>query len=93
MDKEMFLTLFKSIVRPHLEYGSNVWSVIYKKEAIQIENVHRRATKLVKKYTTSELHRTPEISWIAMLVLLFTCMLVLKALQSLCCMFLYSDFK
>jgi hypothetical protein len=62
---EMFLTLFKSIVRPYLEYGSNVWFVIYKKEAIQIENVHRRATKLVKKYTTSELHRTHEISWIA----------------------------
>ena len=45
----MFLTLFKSIVSPYLEYGSNVWSVIYKKEAIQIENLQRRATKLVKK--------------------------------------------
>jgi hypothetical protein len=33
----MFLTLFKSIVGPHLEYGSNVWSVIYKKEAMQID--------------------------------------------------------
>ena len=32
MDKEMFLTLFKSIARPHLEYDSNVWSVIYKKK-------------------------------------------------------------
>ena len=31
IDKEMFLSLFKSIVRPHLEYGSNVWSVIFKK--------------------------------------------------------------
>ena len=61
----MFLTLFKSIARPHLEYDSNVWSVIYKTEAMQIENVQRRATKLVKKYT-SELHRTrPEIYWIA----------------------------
>jgi len=48
MDKKMFLTLFKSIVRSHFEYGSNVWSVIYKKEAIQIENVQRRATKLVQ---------------------------------------------
>jgi hypothetical protein len=42
MDKDMFLTVFKSIVRPHLEYGSSVWSVIYKKEAIQLENVQRR---------------------------------------------------
>ena len=41
MDKNMFTTLYKSIVRPHLEYGSNIWSVMYKKEAIQIENVQR----------------------------------------------------
>ena len=53
----MFLTLFKSIIGPHLEYGSNVWSVIYKKEAMQIGKVQRRATKLVNKYTTSELHQ------------------------------------
>jgi hypothetical protein len=48
MDKNMLTTLYKSIVRPHLENGSNIWSVMYKKEAIQIENVQRRATKLVK---------------------------------------------
>lgn len=48
MDKDMFLTLYKSLVRPHLEYGSTVWAVIYKKEGIQIENVQRRATKMVK---------------------------------------------
>ena len=47
MDKDIFLTLFKSIVRPHIEYGSSVWSVIYKKEAIQLENVQSD-----KKYTT-----------------------------------------
>ena len=39
MDKNMFTTLYKSIVRPHLEYGSNIWSVMHKKEAIQTENV------------------------------------------------------
>jgi hypothetical protein len=48
MDKNMITTLYKSIVRPHLEYGSNIWSVMNKEEAIQIENVQRRATKLVK---------------------------------------------
>jgi hypothetical protein len=45
MDKEMFLQLFKSLVRPHIEYGSTVWSVANKKEAIIIENVQRRATR------------------------------------------------
>jgi hypothetical protein len=44
MDKDMFLQLFKSLVRPHIEYGSTVWSVANKKEAIIIENVQRRAT-------------------------------------------------
>ena len=48
MDKDMFLNLYKSLIRPHLEYGSNVWSVINKKEAIGIENVQRRATKLLR---------------------------------------------
>ena len=47
MDKDMFLTLYKSIVRPHLEYGSNIWTTIYKKDKIALENVQRRATKLV----------------------------------------------
>ena len=47
MDKQTFLCLFKSLVRPHLEYGSAVWSVIYKKEAVAIENVQRRATKIL----------------------------------------------
>ena len=47
MDKEMFLVLYKSLVRPHLEYGSTVWSVICKKDAIIIENVQRRATKML----------------------------------------------
>ena len=48
LDKEMLVNLYKSLIRPHLEYGSNVWSVIWKKEATAIENVQRRATKLVK---------------------------------------------
>jgi hypothetical protein len=48
-DKDMFLQLFKSLVRPHLEYGSTVWSVANKKEAILIENVQRRATRSIKE--------------------------------------------
>ena len=48
MDKEMFLNLYKSMVRPHLEYATQIWSPIYKKDKVILENVQRRATRLVK---------------------------------------------
>ena len=47
IDQEIFLNLYKSIIRPHLEYATPVWSPLYKKDKIVIENVQRRATKLV----------------------------------------------
>ena len=52
MDREMFLNLFKSLVRPHLEYATAIWAPIYKKDAIQIENVQRRATRFVSNLKT-----------------------------------------
>ena len=43
----MFLNLYKSLVKPHLEYATPLWSPFYKKDKIIIENVQTRATKLV----------------------------------------------
>ena len=43
----MFLNLYKSIVRPHLEYAATMHTPFYKKDMIVIENVQGRATKLV----------------------------------------------
>ena len=45
--QEMFLNLYISIIRPHLEYATPVCSPLYKKDKIIIENVQRRATKFV----------------------------------------------
>ena len=47
IDKDIFLNLFKSLVRPHLEYASTVWCPVFKKDRVPNENVQRRATKLV----------------------------------------------
>ena len=47
MDTDMFLKLYKSVVRPHLEYANVIWHPQYIRQQKQIENVQRRATKLV----------------------------------------------
>ena len=47
MDRDIFSQIFKTLVRPHLEYAAPVWSphLISQKELIK--NVQRRATKMV----------------------------------------------
>ena len=47
LDKNMFLNLYKCLVRPHVEYGSPAWATKYKREKIKLQNVQRRATKLI----------------------------------------------
>ena len=46
MDKNRFLHLYKSLVRPHLEYASTVWSPYLRKHQIAFVNFISRATKL-----------------------------------------------
>lgn len=47
LDCFMFKTLFRTLVRPTLEYANCIWSPIYKRQSIAVENVQRRATKIV----------------------------------------------
>ena len=47
LDNRTFSLLFKALVRPHLEYASSVWSPYKKKDINSIENVQRRATRML----------------------------------------------
>ena len=47
IDSDIFKALYKSIVRPHLEYATVIWSPKFKKDKDALEQVQRRATRLV----------------------------------------------
>ncbi len=46
---ETFVTLYKSMIRPHIEYAHSVW-FLWKQEYIKnLEHVQRKATKQIKQ--------------------------------------------
>ena len=45
LDVEMFLKLYKALVRPHLEYANVIWHPTKIKDITALENVQRRTTK------------------------------------------------
>ena len=47
LNKDTFLLLYKSLIRPHLEFASCIWSPKQKYNIDLIERVQRRATKLI----------------------------------------------
>src|SRR6218665_4059181 len=49
-DKDTILRLYKSLVRPQLEYCIQVWSPHLKQDMEKLEKVQRRATKMIQGY-------------------------------------------
>ena len=54
MTPAMFLPLYKTLVRPILEYCSSVWNPLLKKDRVEIEKVQRRTTKIIQDLEYSE---------------------------------------
>ena len=69
IDEESFTYLYKSLVRPHLEYAVSVWNPYLKKLQTSIENVQRRATKLVP--TLKHLNYTSRLNKVKLPTLLY----------------------
>lgn len=48
LDIDSFLCLYKSLVRPHLEYGNIIWYPLFKRQSAMLERVQCRATRMLK---------------------------------------------
>ncbi|KAJ8040215.1 hypothetical protein HOLleu_14445 [Holothuria leucospilota] len=47
LDEQSLKLLFQALVRPQLEYAAAVWSPHFQRDIDAIENVQRRATRLI----------------------------------------------
>ena len=54
LEKHNFNLLYRSLVRPHIQYGNIVWSPFWKADINLIENVQRRATHFIPEINEND---------------------------------------
>ncbi|XP_053395748.1 uncharacterized protein LOC128555936 [Mercenaria mercenaria] len=47
LDLQTFKKLYTALVRPHVEYAHPIWSPYKKKDILMVENLQKRATKMI----------------------------------------------
>ena len=60
LDMYNFNLLYKSLVRPHLEYGNIIWSPFLKSDINLLENTQRRATRFIPNINKLSYHERLE---------------------------------
>ena len=60
LDTYNFNLLYKSLVRPHLEYGNIIWSSFLKSDINLLENTQRRATRFIPNINKLSYHERLE---------------------------------
>jgi len=60
------MVLYKSVVRPHLEYCTQVWCPYLVKDIKLIEDVQRRATKLVQSRPNGNLKYDDRLKYLGL---------------------------
>ena len=73
--KPVLLKMYKSVVRPHLEYCSSVWSPHYKKDKELLEKIQHRFTRLFKELRQLNIMQN---------VFMFNCLIVLLSSYVVC---------
>ena len=56
-NKELILPLYNSLVRPHLEHAVQFWSPHLRRDIDNIENIKRRATKMITEIRNHRYHQ------------------------------------